>query len=415
MHRTWLWPAALCLALAACHGTSNHSSTCTYFELGQTLEGDRGLIARRPGDGTVQIAVYRDGRLLGPEGVDGKMAELIPDDRGLWVSHPELPEWQRRLEDADRLAASPDARPERFIEILEPIPFRQVVARVLREYAANEPARAVAVLDALGDLALGGEDTLELVALALAADGLHPEHLARWLRQGTVGQHAEAAKRILEAPAADDETRRAALATLDHYYGSKRRVVYEAAARPLASSGSDAGMLAHKLTELYGSHRREAALQLLEEPDVSTALSFALVRGIDIFYGSDRLQVFLAAARRIVAEPEAGSLIPGTIGTLYGSNRREAALAVIAWPETRPELAGGFANIIDKFYGSDRAKVLEAVIASPGFTGTAQRACVEAAKKLYGRDRRRILVKIASSSRATDETKAYANEQLIRG
>lgn len=413
MHRTWLWLAALCLVLAACHGTSSYSNSYTYFELGQTLEGDRGLIARRAGDDTVQIAVYRDGRLLGAEGVDDEMARMIPGDERRWVDHPKLPDWQRRLEEADRLATSPEARPEYFIETLEPIPFRQLVARYLLRYAADDPARAVEVLDALGDLVLGRDDTTELLGIALADESLDAERLARWLRQGTVGRHAEAALLILEAPAAGDETCRAALATLDHFYGSQRRTVYEAAGRPLAPSDSDAGLLVNRISCLYGSDRRKAALLLLEDPSASRALAFQLVEGIDTFYGSDRLKVFLAAARRIVADPEARSPILGRIQALYGSARREAALAVISWPETPPILAGGFAGVIDKFYGSSRARVLEAVIESPGFTGEAQRECVNAARKVYGRDRRRIMVKIANSPRATADTKARANALLI--
>ncbi|MEE9125836.1 MAG: hypothetical protein V3U11_01735 [Planctomycetota bacterium] len=115
---------------------------------------------------------------------------------------------------------------------------------------------------------------------------------------------------------------------------------------------------------------------------------------IDDVYGSQRKRIYIAAGKRLVADPGHARLLVGTLDELYGSHRMEAALALLQQPEATVEYAIQLLQDIDEFYGSNRLQVYLAAGQKAIADARAPRLLSSQLDELYGSDRKKAAIAV---------------------
>lgn len=297
MRHALLWTIAVALLLTACNGGRGTNIHAVSSRL--PLEDGAEMIAFAPGDGTVQVAVCRDGKLFGCEAVDEKMRERALLPMGKPVDHPKLAEWRRQLTVIDEVARNPGTDAAALVAALAPLPLKGVRGCRLVAWAKGDPVRAGEVLDELGAVGIDNDSARALIETALAAPDLTDARLAGWVGCPAVGGQSESAVLLIRAPVAGAATWRAAIGAIPHALGSDRLEIYKQAAARLTANAADADLLVGAIERLNGSDRATAALEVIDRPETPAAVSVGYADVIECFHGSDRVRVL----RAIIAGP----------------------------------------------------------------------------------------------------------------
>jgi hypothetical protein len=154
---------AVVVVLGACrHSTTWMQSTISTPELGDVYV--------ETVDGVAEVAIYRDGRLLGAEGIDRDIDSVwLGKDVREIVDHPRLPEWRARKAELDALVASASAGGAEVIPLLRALPFKMLVSETALVWVEGRPERAAAICDVIETLEIQDEATTELVRIAGSA------------------------------------------------------------------------------------------------------------------------------------------------------------------------------------------------------------------------------------------------------
>ncbi|MHC4514625.1 MAG: hypothetical protein ACYTGW_12780 [Planctomycetota bacterium] len=363
----------------------------------------------------VQIAVLRDGQLLG---VDGMSASQRKNLRGLtsggrkFVDHPQLEAWRDQLANTNDLAQKPGTTARELADAAKGLPFRGLIDDAVMKWVDDDPARACAMLNVVGELKPGKQTGRKVLAVALKSDEVDDERIAAWLETKTIGEDKEALKTLAGFAALGPNGAEQILLCVDDVYGSDRKDVYMAAGKRLVGDPAHARLLVSMLDDLYGSNRSEAALALLRHPDSSVEYAIQLLENIDEFYGSNRLQVYLSAGQKAIVDARAPRLLTTQIDELYGSDRKKAALAALDWEGADQKLALGLLREIDEFYGSSQVTVIHRIIDGRHFQDArVQRGCLRAIEdELYGNAKRKALTRMLKS----EELDAQVRRLVIR-
>jgi hypothetical protein len=385
---TRLLAAGVCVGLILAGGC--RSRVVHMVGVSNDIMGD--VVLQSVHQDVIGVAVWRDGRLWGAEGLDQETSGWEWTRERELVDHPRLSEWRQAVAELDARIRDGGGSAGEVVTLARPLPFDSLVGKKLLDWVGGDGARAADVMDLADGLDMHDRARARLVEVALTAPDLSDARLAAWSGLEAVQENEDAVLALSRSEAAGPMTLRILLQHVDEVRSSRRREVFETAGRRLVRDPAEAWLLAGQLEELTGDDRAETALALLANDGASPDYALQLLERLDDFYGDDRPQVYLAAARAACTDPRARGILVARLDDLYGNDRADAAVRLLSWPEAGPELAASLVAHLDVFYGSDAERVLLAVIDSPAFIGTIPRAVIRVASaELHGARRRNVL------------------------